>query len=388
MTKIQQSNQLRLVVIAGPNGSGKSTITTNFQSKKLIPGKYINADVIELSLTEPNLTTKSYQAAIIAEEQRQICIRQKESFTFETVMSHPSKLEIMRQAVKEGYQVELIFVATSNVEVNIDRVKQRVLEGGHDVPTNKIRERYDRTIKLLPAAAEIANIIYLFDNTQTPKLETKIENGQVTYQSDNMPLWVRTTVQKLEERKRERAAINKTANKNQQIVDEANINSGIYTGVISQIKPHYIIQKAGDSLILHDRSIIKENFNLDRDIRIAYYNGNVNTSIQPNQEDRQWAEGIATMATTIFQSAKQSNKVETLSRGIELFKGNNYQLQVNHNTETLTISSIENNRLVTSYNLNDLSVIAANPTEIDKQSWVTVNQPSQINLTQNTDFEL
>ncbi len=89
----------------------------------------------------------------------------KRKLSLETVMSHRSKLDLMRRAKERGYKVYLYFVATSDVDINVQRVSIRVSQGGHDVPAKKIRERYSRTLALLPEAFDIVDTAYFWDNS-------------------------------------------------------------------------------------------------------------------------------------------------------------------------------------------------------------------------------
>lgn len=153
-----------VLVFAGPNGSGKSTLTKHLQSPGVDFGAYINPDEIAstLNLPEPQRST---QAQSIADLQRDSCIRQGMSFTFETVMSHPSKVELMIRADDAGYDVVLYFVATSDAEINVKRVENRVARGGHDVPHDRVRARYHRSLSLLSHAALVARHTVVFDNS-------------------------------------------------------------------------------------------------------------------------------------------------------------------------------------------------------------------------------
>ena len=105
-----------ILVLAGPNGSGKSTITTFFEKV----GKYTNADDIVASTGMDNM-----EAAILADEMRYASIEEKESFTFETVLSSDYKLDILRKAKKEGYFIKCVFVLTIDPQINIARIKSR-----------------------------------------------------------------------------------------------------------------------------------------------------------------------------------------------------------------------------------------------------------------------
>lgn len=79
--------------------------------------------------------------------------------------SHPSKLQIMQDAVAAGYKVYLYFIATESPEINKYRVKVRTLQQGHDVPEDAIERRYYKALDLMYDASQIAYQAYFFDNT-------------------------------------------------------------------------------------------------------------------------------------------------------------------------------------------------------------------------------
>lgn len=153
-----------LLVIAGPNGSGKSTLTNYLIEAGIDFGEYINPDEIAatLDLPEPG---RSDQARAIADLQRDRCLTSRLNFSFETVMSHRSKVDFMIRADDAGYEVTLYFICTSDPQINIRRVENRVSRGGHDVPPERIVARYWRTLDLLPYAALVARRTVLFDNS-------------------------------------------------------------------------------------------------------------------------------------------------------------------------------------------------------------------------------
>ncbi len=218
MTK-ETEKQLKLRVFAGPNGSGKSTVIDNVRAyqvnnKHIDFGYYINADEIAVELKSTGfsfnkfdfdvthddflsaaltsglisgnftkeLFLKSYLlraniiksqrhesidrlAQIIADYLRKRLLMEKKRFSFETVFSHRSKLDIMQEAVDNGYKVYLYFVSTESWEINSFRVKARKAKGGHDVPEDKIKTRYFRSLGLLYKAAQIAYQAFFFDNS-------------------------------------------------------------------------------------------------------------------------------------------------------------------------------------------------------------------------------
>ena len=148
-----------IIVFAGPNGSGKTTITK--MAKVIEP--YINADDIKRTNNCSDL-----EAAQIAEKMRNQAVEQKISFTFETVLSTDRNLSLLKRAKSEGYFIRCIYVLTSDVNINISRVIARQLSGGHGVPEDKIRSRYEKALKLLPQLIEICDILHIYDNTIIP----------------------------------------------------------------------------------------------------------------------------------------------------------------------------------------------------------------------------
>ena len=150
------NKQPEIIVFAGPNGSGKSTFTELLKP----PVDYINADEIKKNLKCDDLT-----AAKLAEKQREDHLQNKEDFCFETVLSTPRNLNLLRRAKKLGYFIRCYYVLTVDPYINVYRVKSRVAEGGHDVPVEKIIERYDKALAQVCDVVEIADIYHIYDNS-------------------------------------------------------------------------------------------------------------------------------------------------------------------------------------------------------------------------------
>lgn len=153
-----------LLVVGGPNGSGKTTLTKYLIGAGIDFGEYINPDDIAATLDMPE-PQRSLQAQRIADFRRERCLQSGSSFSFETVMSHPSKLEVMARAAEAGYDVTLFFICTSDPEINLRRVENRVSLGGHDVPHDRLVARYRRSLGLLANAALVARRTVVFDNS-------------------------------------------------------------------------------------------------------------------------------------------------------------------------------------------------------------------------------
>jgi len=153
-----------LLMIAGPNGAGKSTLIRALLQQGVELGEYINPDDIARELSG-SYDERVRQAQVIADRRREACIEAKRSFSFETVMSHPSKIDVLVRSKAAGFFVQLFFVGIDNPQINIDRVQLRVAQGGHDVPREKIASRWTRTMALLHSAIKASDRSFLFDNS-------------------------------------------------------------------------------------------------------------------------------------------------------------------------------------------------------------------------------
>lgn len=236
----------RLRIFAGPNGSGKSTLINVVEKSDVHLGVYINADNLNSDLNRKKqldfnqfklpldikdflysfqssslflkaggeelvanlkadktilyLASESevndYFTSFLADYLRNKLLYNSNKFTFETVMSHPSKLEFMRNAKKHGFRIYLYFISLDNPNMNIGRVKTRVEQGGHDVPEDKIRERYQRTMDQLLDAIKLADKSFIFDNSYSePKLFAISNNDELEIiDTEFIPSWFQTNV--------------------------------------------------------------------------------------------------------------------------------------------------------------------------------------------------
>ena len=153
-----------LLMVAGPNGSGKTTLTASLRQSGVNLGFYINPDDIAAELSG-DYDKRVLEAQETANKMRDKCLDEKVSFSFETVMSHPSKIEILKRAKARDFLVIVYFVSISDPRINVARVAQRVASGGHDVPEDRIVARYARAMAQLPDAVAVADRTYLFDNS-------------------------------------------------------------------------------------------------------------------------------------------------------------------------------------------------------------------------------
>ncbi len=154
-------------LLAGPNGAGKSSLYRAALAAGLIPAEaeFVNADLHEAAglqhIADPQL--RSEAARQWADERRAALLTTASSFVSETVFSHPSKLSLMVKAQQSGYVVVLLVVCLDNTDILLERVRQRVLEGGHDVPLDRVLARYPRTLQNLSKAVRQADMALLYD---------------------------------------------------------------------------------------------------------------------------------------------------------------------------------------------------------------------------------
>lgn len=148
-----------LIVFAGPNGSGKSTIST----PEWILEPYINADNIKKATYCSDL-----DAAELADKLRSEALRDRSSFSFETVLSTSRKLDLMRQVKEAGYFIRGYFILTCDPLLNVARVQARASSGGHGVPEEKIISRYHKALANIPTFIDLCDICHIYDNTVEP----------------------------------------------------------------------------------------------------------------------------------------------------------------------------------------------------------------------------
>lgn len=182
--------QPQIWVLTGGNGAGKSTFYNNRLRHLGLP--FINADEIAREAHPDNPEGASYEAARIAEVLRFRALEERKSFCFETVFSHPSKVDFLGRAKAAGYQVILVYIHLENTELNVARVDQRKKEGGHGVPEDKILSRIPRTMVNVRLAVELCDQVYILDNSSVTnpfRQILTILNGGVQQKVDSIPGW-------------------------------------------------------------------------------------------------------------------------------------------------------------------------------------------------------
>lgn len=243
-----QEKSRRIRVMAGPNGSGKSTVLKAVRNS-FYSGPFVNADDIEKSLRDKNLVNiiaeygitvqdsdftsflnqkgqswlykarqergainicckqgvlvadskpSPYDAALAADFIRYELLKKGETFTFETVLSHHSKIEFLKESNFLGFKNYLYFICTVSPDINIERVMQRVRLGGHDVPADKIKKRYSESLECLSLIIPYCYRCYFFDNSSETLSIDPIAvinaNNTIEMLTEQVPWWLKKYV--------------------------------------------------------------------------------------------------------------------------------------------------------------------------------------------------
>ena len=158
----------KIIIIAGPNGAGKTTFARNFLPQEADTLHFINADLIAAGLAPFNPESVSFKAARLMLEGLDESSEAGESFAFETTLSGKHYLQRIQNWQDQGYIVKLWFISLSSPELAILRVAERVSQGGHHIPEDVIRRRFDAGLKNLPKYQKAVNSFVVFDGDKTP----------------------------------------------------------------------------------------------------------------------------------------------------------------------------------------------------------------------------
>ena len=132
-----------------------------------------------------------YLIPILCDFLRQRWIASGESFTFETVMSGRDKIDVLKLAKRKHYRTYLYFICTDDVAINEARIANRVSQGGHPVPPEKVATRYERSLGQLAKAIKTVDRAYLFDNSgREHQIVASFEAGRVVeIYGNRQPRW-------------------------------------------------------------------------------------------------------------------------------------------------------------------------------------------------------
>lgn len=184
-----------LCIVAGPNGSGKTTTTIQLLNNEWTADSvYINPDdIAQKTFGDWNSPDAVLKAAKLATDMRYKCLDERKNFVFETVFSSDEKIEFIRKAKEADFFIRLFFVCTNDPAINVLRITNRYLNGGHEVPISKIISRYYKSLANAALAFSLVDRAYVYDNSienELPRLLCRMVDGKMFKKYvDNLPQW-------------------------------------------------------------------------------------------------------------------------------------------------------------------------------------------------------
>lgn len=164
-------------IFAGVNGAGKSTLYKVYHEKDFVR---VNTDeiVTKMGLDWRDMEAQT-KAARISIKTIQECIKMGKSFNQETTLAGQSIKRQIKQIKKQGYKIDLYYVGVASPEIAIERVKHRVMQGGHGIPEEDIRRRYEVSLQNLKEVFPLCDVIKIYDNTKQFQMVLSKEDNKI-----------------------------------------------------------------------------------------------------------------------------------------------------------------------------------------------------------------
>ena len=174
-------NNRNVYIIAGPNGSGKTTFASKFLPDYVKCPNFVNADLIAQGLSPFSPRSAAIKAGKLVLSQIHEFAKSGVDFAFESTLAGKLYVNLFRELKTKGYKLHLFFLWIPNTELAIARIKDRVVEGGHDVPAQDVKRRFTRSIcNFFKLYQPLLDSWMLFDNAgSSPALIAKTKNGQI-----------------------------------------------------------------------------------------------------------------------------------------------------------------------------------------------------------------
>ena len=176
-----------LYIIAGCNGAGKTTASRTILPKSLLVKEFVNADEIAKGLSPFNPEGVAIEAGRLMLERIKYLLSRGESFSIETTLATRAYVKLVRDASKLGYMVHLVYFWLNSPQLAVERVAERVSEGGHNIPYDVILRRYSKGVdNLFKLFMDEVDIWVIYDNSQYQReriafggksIETKVNDN-------------------------------------------------------------------------------------------------------------------------------------------------------------------------------------------------------------------
>ncbi len=173
------------VIVAGADGTGKSSLRGVLEGQNVLLGHIIDADAISKENNFDNI--KAGKKAI---EEINYCLENNLSFTQETTLAGHRTVRTIKQARKQGYYITMYYVGLSSMEESIDRITNRVRKGGHNIPVDDVKRRYEKRISSLSKVIPLCDEVIFYDNENGFIKVAEVKNNKFQYFNGYKPKWI------------------------------------------------------------------------------------------------------------------------------------------------------------------------------------------------------
>lgn len=169
-------------VIAGSNGAGKSTFATEFLPRHARCTNFVNADLIARGLSPFDPAASLVRAGRLVLERIAEFEAARTGFAFETTLSGRTYVPVLRRLRARGFRIHLFYLWIPDPDLALLRIRDRVENGGHDVPEGDVRRRFDRSLRnFFTLYRPLCDTVHFFDNSSdVPRLVFKDRAGKTT----------------------------------------------------------------------------------------------------------------------------------------------------------------------------------------------------------------
>jgi predicted ABC-type ATPase len=181
-----------LWLLAGPNGAGKSTYAPNLRADV---EEIVGPDELAYQIARRAPQRAALRAGRLAVQRRNDLLRQRRSFGVETTIAGRGYLTLVQRATREGWSIGIVYIGLGSPELAIERVRERVRQGGHYVPPEDVRRRYHRSLNNLALIYQTADRLIVLDNSSVKNRMLRVlevERGRVLFRRPRLPKWLGT----------------------------------------------------------------------------------------------------------------------------------------------------------------------------------------------------
>jgi predicted ABC-type ATPase len=183
-------------LLAGPNGAGKSTYAHNLTADV---EEIVRPDELAYRLARHAPETVAVQAGRLAVRRMIELLRQRKSFAVETTFVGRLHLQIAERAKSDGWKIGVVYIGLGSADLAIERIRERVSQGGHNVPAADVRRRYKRSLSNLAVVYYLADRLIVLDNSSVQKPMKRlleVNRGSVVYRRRRLPKWLSAVLRK------------------------------------------------------------------------------------------------------------------------------------------------------------------------------------------------